>query len=66
MSDPWVSCEGMVVILLNNLFSQLWVRWNIEECFPVDQVVFLVPRGVLKFQSFDDEFFGVELVFCHH
>ena len=54
------------MVLLYDLFSQLWVRWNIEECFPVDQVVFLIPGRVLEFKSFDDKLFSVELVFCHH
>ena len=56
----------MVVVLLNDLFSQLWVRRNIKKCFPVDQIIFLIPRGVLKFKSFNNKLFGMELVFCHH
>ena len=66
MSDSWVSCKGMVVVLLDYLFSQLWVRQDVEKGFPVNQIVFLVPRRVLEFESLNDELFGTELVFCHH
>ena len=48
-SDSWMSCKRMVMVLLDDLFWQLWVGWNIEECFLVNQVVLCVPGEVLKF-----------------
>ena len=54
------------MVLLDDLFSQLWIWQDVEECFPVDQIVFLVPGRIFEFQSFDNEFFGMELVFSHH
>ena len=55
-------CKGVVMVLLDDLFSQLWIWQDVEECFPVDQIVFLVPGRIFEFQSFDNEFFGMELV----
>ena len=49
VSDSWMAYEGMVMILLDDLFLQLRVGWNVKECFPVDQIVFFVPGRVLKF-----------------
>ena len=49
VSDFWVSCEWVIVVLLNNLFLQLGIWWNVEESFPVNQIILFVPRGVLEF-----------------
>ena len=58
-----MSCKRVVVVLLDNLFSQLWVGQNVEECFPVDQVIFLVLGRIFEFESFYDKLFSMELVF---